>query len=149
MKTTTDIVPRVHAKVLLSIKLNPLLLMDLVCVRFICYPSSSGSGLCRTWFAKLSEASDGFVSDILPDGLAAAAQELSPYLQHSFGNSTRLDYGTGHETTFVAFLYCLAALGKAHMQHQLGWSQACVMGLELVEGGKSNESLGRRGRAAV
>ena len=29
----------------------------------------------------------------------------------SFGNRTRIDYGTGHETTFVAWLYCLSTLG--------------------------------------
>ena len=29
----------------------------------------------------------------------------------SFGNATRIDYGTGHENTFVAFLLCLHELG--------------------------------------
>lgn len=27
------------------------------------------------------------------------------------GNATRIDYGTGHETTFAALLYCLAKIG--------------------------------------
>lgn len=48
---------------------------------------------------------------LLPSELSSAAVELLPYLLDSFGNPTRIDYGTGHETTFVAFLYCLAALG--------------------------------------
>jgi serine/threonine-protein phosphatase 2A activator len=48
---------------------------------------------------------------LLPPELQGAAVELLPYLLDSFGNATRIDYGTGHETTFVAFLYCLAALG--------------------------------------
>ena len=30
--------------------------------------------------------------------------ELSGYLEESFGNPTRIDYGTGHETTFMIFL---------------------------------------------
>lgn len=30
--------------------------------------------------------------------------ELSGYLEESFGNPTRIDYGTGHETTFIIFL---------------------------------------------
>lgn len=34
-------------------------------------------------------------------------RELSGYLEDSFGNSQRVDYGTGHETTFFVFLYCL------------------------------------------
>lgn len=29
----------------------------------------------------------------------------------SFGNATRIDYGTGHENTFVAFIFCLHELG--------------------------------------
>jgi hypothetical protein len=48
---------------------------------------------------------------LLPQELSAAAVELLPYWLDSFGNPTRIDYGTGHETTFVAFLYCVAALG--------------------------------------
>eukprot|EP00955_Chlamydomonas_euryale_P046724 353484-Chlamydomonas_euryale.AAC.6 len=39
------------------------------------------------------------------------APQLSPYLADSFGNATRIDYGTGHETTFAALLFCLARLG--------------------------------------
>ena len=34
-------------------------------------------------------------------------RELSGYLEDSFGNSQRVDYGTGHETTFFVFFYCL------------------------------------------
>ena len=34
-------------------------------------------------------------------------RELSGYLEDSFGNSQRVDYGTGHETTFFVFLCCL------------------------------------------
>ena len=37
--------------------------------------------------------------------------ELSSYLNESFGNSTRIDYGTGHETCFAAMLFCMAKLG--------------------------------------
>lgn len=40
-----------------------------------------------------------------------AGLELVGYFVESFGNKTRIDYGTGHETTFVAFLYCLGRLG--------------------------------------
>ena len=36
--------------------------------------------------------------------------ELSDYLCGSFGNATRIDYGTGHETSFVIFLFCLSRL---------------------------------------
>lgn len=48
---------------------------------------------------------------ILPPELSAAAVELAPYFCESWGNATRIDYGTGHETTFVAWLACLELLG--------------------------------------
>ncbi|KAK9866070.1 hypothetical protein WJX84_011392 [Apatococcus fuscideae] len=42
---------------------------------------------------------------------STSAVELGGYLTESFGNRTRIDYGTGHETTFAALLMCLAKLG--------------------------------------
>lgn len=41
---------------------------------------------------------------ILPEHLHGAVVELAPYLGDAFGNQTRIDYGTGHETTFVFWL---------------------------------------------
>lgn len=52
----------------------------------------------------------------LPDDLKGAAVELSSYLAESFGNATRIDYGTGHETNFVVLLFCLAKLGVFSQQ---------------------------------
>jgi hypothetical protein len=37
----------------------------------------------------------------------AVQVELASYLCDSFGDPTRIDYGTGHETSFVALLYVL------------------------------------------
>lgn len=36
--------------------------------------------------------------------------ELGEYLEQSFGSSVRLDYGTGHELSFLAFLCCCEKL---------------------------------------
>lgn len=33
------------------------------------------------------------------------------YLTEAFGNSTRIDYGTGHEISFIMFLCCLFKIG--------------------------------------
>lgn len=52
-----------------------------------------------------------FGIEILGDEWRFASVELTPYLYDSFGNKSRIDYGTGHETNFFAFLFCLAKLG--------------------------------------
>lgn len=44
-----------------------------------------------------------------------AAVELVPYLVDSFGNATRVDYGSGHEAAFMIFILCLYKLG--HLTH--------------------------------
>lgn len=43
-------------------------------------------------------------------GRVDASKELSSYLVGSVGNYTRIDYGSGHEASFVVFLYCLNQL---------------------------------------
>lgn len=72
-----------------------------------------GNPAFRTWSARLAELAPALLAALLPPPLAAAgaATELLPYLLDSFGNATRIDYGTGHETCFCALLYCLARLG--------------------------------------
>uniref|UniRef100_A0A0E0PV63 Serine/threonine-protein phosphatase 2A activator n=1 Tax=Oryza rufipogon TaxID=4529 RepID=A0A0E0PV63_ORYRU len=77
--------------------------------------SRYGNPAFRLWHEKLSDSTNQLIAPIMatagsPD-LAGAEAELAPYLLDSFGNATRIDYGTGHETNFAAFLYCLARLG--------------------------------------
>lgn len=55
-------------------------------------------------------------SDILGDSHDSSQQapprkELEAYFLGSFGSAQRLDYGTGHELSFLAFLACLWKLG--------------------------------------
>lgn len=38
--------------------------------------------------------------------------EARHYFQNSFGNCSRIDYGTGHELSFIAFMTCLFCTGK-------------------------------------
>lgn len=57
------------------------------------------------------QSTNEILSGLLPMEFHDAIPELAPYVLDSFGNSTRIDYGTGHETNFAAFLFCLARLG--------------------------------------
>ncbi|KAJ7958988.1 Serine/threonine-protein phosphatase 2A activator [Quillaja saponaria] len=65
----------------------------------------------RTWHSRLEEASESLMHRFLPDHLHSAIVEIVPYFMDSFGNYSRIDYGTGHETNFAAWLYCLTRLG--------------------------------------
>ena len=42
---------------------------------------------------------------------SSSVAELAPYLAGSFGDGTRMDYGSGHELSFAAWLCCLDLLG--------------------------------------
>ena len=52
-------------------------------------------------------------------------EELKVYLLGSFGSAQRLDYGTGHELSFVAFLGCLWKVGA----FEDGEERAVVVGV--------------------
>ncbi|WAR31383.1 PTPA-like protein [Mya arenaria] len=54
-----------------------------------------------------SPEAPGLVRDLLGPKHADAAEEVSTYLVEGVGNQTRIDYGTGHELAFAAFLLCL------------------------------------------
>lgn len=73
--------------------------------------SRYGNVAYRTWHDRLVENSEALMHRFLPDDLKPSTVEIVPYFTDSFGNSSRIDYGTGHETNFAAWFYCLARMG--------------------------------------
>ncbi|KAG7271967.1 hypothetical protein CRUP_023847, partial [Coryphaenoides rupestris] len=82
-------------------------------------PSRFGNKAYRTWYGKLDQEAEALVSTLLPGHSAAAAQEVAVYLKEAVGNATRIDYGTGHEAAFAAFLCCLCKVGVLTADDQM------------------------------
>lgn len=65
----------------------------------------------RNWFDVMELKTEEFVNSIVKDKTTTSEDykmELKIYLYESFGNRTRIDYGTGHELNFFIFLMGLA-----------------------------------------
>uniref|UniRef100_A0A914Z0Y9 Serine/threonine-protein phosphatase 2A activator n=1 Tax=Panagrolaimus superbus TaxID=310955 RepID=A0A914Z0Y9_9BILA len=71
-----------------------------------------GNKTYRKWYERLQERADDLITKLLPEDKKEAKVELLPYLLDSFGNSTRIDYGSGHEVAFLFFIYCLYSVGS-------------------------------------
>lgn len=74
-------------------------------------PQRFGNKAYRDWFNKMTEASMDLLKAALPAQFHSALIEINVYFTESFGNATRIDYGTGHELAFIMFL---CALYKVH-----------------------------------
>ncbi|KAJ6615654.1 Phosphotyrosyl phosphatase activator [Mycena sp. CBHHK59/15] len=70
-------------------------------------PQRFGNLAFRTWGKRLEEESDALLSTLLPAEYAVVVPQVKPYFVASFGSFGRMDYGTGHETSFALFLLCL------------------------------------------
>lgn len=88
-------------------------------------PMRYGNKAFRSWHAKLLREAIPACKRLLTPTTQGAEVELAAYLCDSFGNATRIDYGTGHETNFMLFLYCIAKLGL------IGASDLAAVGLKI------------------
>uniref|UniRef100_A0A915PL99 Serine/threonine-protein phosphatase 2A activator n=1 Tax=Setaria digitata TaxID=48799 RepID=A0A915PL99_9BILA len=70
-----------------------------------------GNVAFRKWYQRLTEESDDIIYGLLTAEKKNAVVELLPYFLDSFGNATRIDYGSGHEASFLIFMCCLRKLG--------------------------------------
>lgn len=78
-----------------------------------------GNTAFRKWHQTIEQQSPDLLEKYLPQAVLEfphesgvnAAKELRSYLLESFGSAQRLDYGTGHELSFLAFLAGIWKLG--------------------------------------
>ncbi|OAL73698.1 phosphotyrosyl phosphatase activator [Trichophyton violaceum] len=80
-------------------------------------PRRFGNISFRKWCEEMESRAASIMDECLPPEIlqqkseegetVTAREELMSYLTGSFGSSQRLDYGTGHELSFLAFLACL------------------------------------------
>lgn len=70
-------------------------------------PQRFGNLAFRTWGTRLEEKCEELLEELLGENYRPILQFAKPYLMSSFGSFTRMDYGTGHETSFALFLLVL------------------------------------------
>ncbi|WEW58702.1 Serine/threonine-protein phosphatase 2A activator 1 [Emydomyces testavorans] len=80
-------------------------------------PRRFGNVSFRKWCQAMESRAEAIMDECLPSEVlqrgtrdsaeATAKVELMAYFTGSFGSPQRLDYGTGHELSFLAFLACL------------------------------------------
>ena len=82
----------------------------------------------------LFQNSDNLLQPLFSDGDNDALKEIQVYFHDSFGNSTRIDYGTGHEMAFVMFLACLFHIRVLHINQDVAATGLLVFSkyMELV-----------------
>ncbi|KAF7542492.1 hypothetical protein G7Z17_g11522 [Cylindrodendrum hubeiense] len=100
-------------------------------------PRRFGNVSYRKWYALLEERlgellDEGPLGKTLQLGEGSAKEEVSSYLLGGFGSVQRLDYGTGHELSFVAFLGCLWKLGYFMDGNQGGEIERQIV-LQVIE----------------
>ncbi|KAJ8517330.1 hypothetical protein ON010_g18336 [Phytophthora cinnamomi] len=67
-------------------------------------PMRFGNKAFRTFYDRVVERTPGMQENMLPEEMRGAVIELAAYLDDSFGNRVRIDYGTGHETSFIVWM---------------------------------------------
>lgn len=100
-------------------------------------PRRFGNVSFRAWHDIVRERLPGLLDQYLPLQVLAfqttsdvsAKSELEAYLLASFGSSQRLDYGTGHELSFLAFLGCLWKLGAFPKSEDGDQERGIVLGI--------------------
>lgn len=73
-----------------------------------------GNTAFRSWYEGLEKLIDSFLAPKLnvdSNSETPLSEEIKPYLLECFGNSKRIDYGTGHELNFFCVILILTEIG--------------------------------------
>lgn len=102
-------------------------------------PRRFGNVSFRKWYSIVKMRVPELLKAYIPTNVRAfgprssegvsAIDELEAYFLGSFGSPERLDYGTGHELSFIAFLACLWKLGSFGQKHGGAEERGIVLGL--------------------
>lgn len=92
-------------------------------------PRRFGNISFRSWYKLVEDQLRTLLTETLPPDLAVAIEEVSVYLMGSFGSPQRLDYGTGHELSFLAFLGCLWKIGYFQKSEPGAEERGIVLGV--------------------
>ena len=103
-------------------------------------PRRFGNVAFRRWYADVESRAPALLKAYVPlDSLSFPTKsentpyaELESYLLGGFGSAQRLDYGTGHELSFLAFLGCIWKLGGFQSQEQSDLEEKNIV-LGLIE----------------
>ncbi|SCV70433.1 BQ2448_1827 [Microbotryum intermedium] len=74
-------------------------------------PQRFGNQAFRTWLAKLKENEPALSKSLLSPAQLPVLADLSHHFLSSFGSGQRLDYGTGHELSFLSYILILRLIG--------------------------------------
>lgn len=100
-------------------------------------PRRFGNISFRKWFQTVEGRMSDLLAQHLPSGVLSfstatespAKNELEAYLLGSFGSPQRLDYGTGHELSFLAFVGSIWKLGGFEATASGSEERAIVLGV--------------------
>jgi serine/threonine-protein phosphatase 2A activator len=92
-------------------------------------PRRFGNVSFRKWCDLVEVQATGLLTDLLDAKVLPAIPELKEYLLGSLGSPPRLDYGTGHELSFLAFLGCLWKIGFFEASQSENEERAIVIGI--------------------
>lgn len=100
-------------------------------------PRRFGNVAFRRWYEVLEAQLPALLAHHLPEKVSSFERasdvsvqaELRSYLLGAFGSAQRLDYGTGHELSFLAFLGCIWKLEGFNTSSKGSEERGIVLGL--------------------